>query len=231
MFATRRSLIRLGCALALALGMGLTAGCASAPPPTPNELGEAALAQNDWRAALTHFARALELDARDGRALQGQAASQLRGRDPEAALDTLGRLSKLDPERFRFEARPLYADALEAATARRLERKQSQAALVAARALAGLEPRRNGLPRLIGRALLDEADRLRLRGDAKSALALYQEARRVTPGVLEAWIGAAEILIENRQGKQAIRLLEAAREFHPTAGAIRVLTLQALRVR
>ena len=68
-------------------------------------------------------------------------------------------------------------------------------------------------------------------GEAKPALALYREACEVTPGNLEAWVGAAEILLEKKKRKEAIRLLEAARANHPTAGAIRTLSLQAMRIR
>ncbi len=206
-------------------------GCVSGPPPTPVELGEQALAEGDWRAAQTHFGEALALDAGSGRAWHGQARAALLGRDAEGALESLSRLSKVDPERFRGEARETYGDALDGAVRSRIARDQPEAALTAARALARLEPRRNGLPRLLGLSLLAEAERRRLDGDRQGALALYREACEVTPQALEAWVGAAEILLETRKGKQAMRLLEAARKAHPTAGAIRTLTLQALRMR
>jgi tetratricopeptide (TPR) repeat protein len=209
----------------------LLVGCASGPPPTPTELGEAALAQGDWPAARVHFAEALRLDARDARAWQGQARAELSEREPEAALRSLSRLSEVDPERFRREARALYVETLEAATEQRLARRQSEAALVAVRALARLEPERRGLDRLLGRALLAEAERRRLQGERQAALQLYREACEVTPGALEAWVATAEILLEKRKGKEAIRVLQAARAHHPTASAIRLLTRQALKAR
>lgn len=220
----------LGTAL-IWLAMTLAFGCASGPPPTPVELGELALAEGDWRGAKTHFDAALALDAQSGRAWHGQARAALLGRDAEAALGSLSQLAKVDPERFRGEARETYGDALDGAVSARLARDQTEAALTAARALARLEPRRNGLPRLLGRSLMAEADRQRWEGDRKGALALYREACEITPQALEAWVGAAEILLETRKGKQAIRLLEQARKAHPTAGSIRTLTLQALRMR
>ena len=206
-------------------------GCASAPPPTATDLGWQALEQGDWRTAKTRFGEALRENARDGRAWHGLARAQLSGRDPESALRSLTSLSQVDVARFSGEARATYADALHAAVGARLDRKQTQAALQAARALAQLDPRRSGVSRLLGRSLVAEGDRLRLRGDRNAALPLFQEACRVTPGDLEAWVGAVEILLERKQGGQAIRMLESARKAHPTAGVIRSLTLQAMRFR
>jgi tetratricopeptide (TPR) repeat protein len=206
-------------------------GCASGPPLTPVEKGEAALASGDWRLAKTHFAEALRADARSGRAWLGQARAQGVGRDPEGALRSLSSLSKVDRDLFVGAGRSTYADALEAATRHRLDREQSEAAVVAVRALAKFEPDRRGLNPLLGRALVEEAARRRWLGDRENALALYREACEVTPYTLEAWLGAAEILIEFNRGKQAMRLLEVARKAHPTAGQIRTLTIQALSIR
>jgi tetratricopeptide (TPR) repeat protein len=217
--------------LVLGLALAWLPSCASGPPPTPTELGEQALASGDWRSAKTHFAEALRLDDRDSRAWLGQARAQLAGRDPEASLRSLSSLAKTDPDRFRGEAQGTYADSLDAVVRQRLGRSQNEAALQAVRVLAKLEPKRKGLPRLLGRTLVGEATRRRLMGERKPALALYREACEVTPGDLEAWIGAAEILLETKKRKQTIRLLEAARTFHPTAGAIRTLSLQAMRIR
>lgn len=205
--------------------------CASGPPPTATELGWSALDTGDWRSAKTHFAAALDADPADGRAWHGQARAQLEGRDPEAALLSLTRLGKVDPGGFRGIASGTYSDTLYAAVARRLDRHQSEAALAAARALVQIDAGRSGSDRLLGQALLAEATRKRLGGERDAAYALYSEACQVTPGTLDAWVGAAEILLEKREGRKAIRLLEAARKTHPTAGAIRTLTLQAMRVR
>ena len=205
--------------------------CASGPPPTPTALGEAALAEGDWRTARRHFGEALQLDSRNGRAWVGQARAQLAGRDPEAALQSFSRLAKIDADRFRGEALPDYADALEAAAQARLARRKPDAALAAVRALAQLEPDRHGLNRLLGRALAAEAERRRLLGERGPALSLYREACRVAPQELDAWVAAVEILLEQRKRKEAMRLLEAARKAHPTAGSIRTLTLQAMRIR
>ena len=207
------------------------AGCASGPPPTPTEQGWAALEAGDWRTAKTHFAEALRRDDRNARAWHGQAAAQLAGRDGEGALRSLGSLSKVDPARFSAEAQETYAGALERATAQRLDRKQTGPALAAARALAALDPDRRGLTRLLGRALMAEADHKRLRGRPDEALALYEEAAQRVPAELDAWVGAVEILLEKKKGKKAMRLLEAARRSHPTAGVIRTLARQAMRYR
>ncbi len=207
------------------------AACASTPPPTPTELGLEALAAGDWRTAQSQFALALERDAMDAAAWHGQARAQLAGRDPEAALSSLARLARIDRDRFSGAARATYGDALAHATRRRIDEGQTQAALEAARALAALDARRSGLGQLLGEALIAEADRIRLHGKAGDALALYREATTVSPGRLAAWVGAAEILLEKRKGKAAMQLLEAARRAHPTAGAIRTLSLQALRLR
>lgn len=206
-------------------------GCANGPPPTETELGELALAEGEWRKARTHFALALRENSENGRAWLGQAQADLAGRDPEAALRSLGGLAKVDAERFRGIGRETYAEALAGATRQRLKRDQSQAALVTARALAKMEPERSGIKRLLGDALLAEGDRLRLRGDPQGAYALFVEATRVDPSQLQAWVGTAELLIEARDGKSAVRLLEAARKYHPTSGEIRTLTIQALRSR
>jgi tetratricopeptide (TPR) repeat protein len=213
------------------LSFALLAGCAAGPPLTPTELGEAALMQGNWPVARAHFAQALRLDARDAQAWQGQARAELSERDPEAALRSLSRLAAVDPERFQNEARALYGESLAAATEQRLARRQSEAALVAVRALVRVEPERRGLDRLLGRALLAEAERRRLQGERQTALQLYREACEVTPGALEAWVATAEILLEKRKGKEAIRVLKAARAHHPTASALRLLTRQALKAR
>lgn len=221
---------RAAAALLLVLLLAL-AGCASGPPPTLGEQGWAALEAGDWRTAKTRFAEALRANDHDAAAWHGQAAAQLAGRDAEGALRSLGSLAKVDPERFRGAGRETYAAALERAVAQRIDRKQSGPALAAARALAALEPDRSGLERLLGRALMAEADHKRLRGKPAEALALYEEAARRMPAELDAWVGAAEILLERKKGREAMRLLEAARRSHPTAGVIRTLARQAMRYR
>ena len=215
----------------LLLAAALLQGCVSGPPPTAVELGEAALSQGDWRSAKTHFADALRGDSRLGRAWLGQARAQLMARDPEGSLRSLSSLSKIDRDLFRGEARVPYGDALEGATRSRLGQKKPESALVAVRALSKLEPDRRGLSSLLGRVLIAEADHRKWQGDSARALMLYREACTVVPGTLEAWIGAAEILLEMGQGKEAIHLLALARKRHPTAGSIRTLTIQALNLR
>jgi tetratricopeptide (TPR) repeat protein len=212
----------------LVLFVALVEGCASGPPPTPTELAEQALLRGDWRMAQRQFEVVLHTDPRNGRAWLGAARAHLVGHDPEQALSSLGMLARVDPLRFKGEARPTYADALEGVTKLRLARKQTPSALVAVRALAKLDPERRGLNRILGDVILAEADRLRLRGDRQAAFALFQEATRVVPQMLSGWIGAAEMLIESEQGKGAVRLLESARQYHPASGEIRMLTIQAL---
>lgn len=206
-------------------------GCASGPPPTPVERGEAALASGDWRSAKTLFAEALRAEPRSGRAWLGQARAQLAGRDPEGTLRSLSSLSRVDRPLFDGDARVTYAEGLEDMTRVRLHREQSEAALVTARALIKLEPQRRDLDPLLGRALVAEAARRRWLGHHKESLALYREACQVVPSTLDAWLGAAEILIEQNHGKEAMQLLEIARKTHPTAGQIRTLTIQALTLR
>lgn len=227
----RRFLSLLFLCLVLCLAMLLGAGCVGGPPPTPVERGEAALASGDWRSAKSYFAEALQADSRLGRAWLGQSRALLAGRDPEGTLQSLSRLSEVDRAMFVRDARSIYAEGLDAAARRRLLRQQNEAALGAVRALAKLEPARRGLDRLLGRALIGEAARQRWRGDPKTALELYREACKVVPNSLDAWLGAAEILLESGQGKEAIRLLETARKTHPTASQIRILTIQALGLR
>jgi tetratricopeptide (TPR) repeat protein len=209
----------------------LLQGCTSGPPPTPIELGEAALSQGDWRLAKVHFAEALRTDTRMGRAWLGTARTQLMARDAEGALRSLASLSKVDRALFLGEARVSYGDALEGAARHRLDRKKSESGLAAVRALSKLDPGRRGLSSLLGRALIAEAERRSWQGDRARALALYREACTVVPGTLDAWVGAAEILLEMRRGKEAIKLLALARKHHPTAGSIRTLTIQALSFR
>jgi tetratricopeptide (TPR) repeat protein len=218
-------------AITLAACLVLSQGCATPPPLSPTEAGFAALEEEDWRAAKTHFAEGLRIDPRDGRAWHGQARAQLAGRDPEGALRSLSSLAKVDKPRFSGEARSTHANGLEDAARRRLKRDQFELGLAAARALARLDPKRTGLAGLLGRALVGEATRRRYQGEKEYALQLYREACRVTPGALEAWVGATEILLEERKSKQAMQMLEAARKNHPTAGAIRSLTLQVLHQR
>jgi len=227
MLSTRRLLARL----IISCLLGLVSGCASGPPPSATDLGEQALAEGDWRSAKTHFAEALRMDSADGRAWLGQAGAQLAGRDPEGALRSLSSLNQADPEWFRRQAQDTYGDSLESASRQRLDRKQTEAALGAVRALKKIEPKRSGLDRLLGRVLVAEADRRRLAGDREAALAFYREACAATPQSLDAWIGAAEILLEQNETGEAMRLLESARRSHPTAGAIRSLTLQVLQTR
>ncbi len=229
MASARRGRAALGL---LVVGVLLQA-CASGPPPTATDLGEQALERGDWRSARNQFTIALRSDPRNGRAWLGQARAELAGRDPEAALGSLGNLARVDRARWLDpdQGKPVYADALEAATRRRIGRKQTEAALAAVRGLAQIDPDRRGLDRLLGDALLAEGDRLRLLGQRAPAYALFEEACRVVPHRLEAWLGAAEILIETRKGPGAVRLLEAARRHHPTAGEIRLLTLRAMGLR
>lgn len=99
------------------------------------------------------------------------------------------------------------------------------------RTLARLGGTRRGLNQLLGKVLVEEATRRRFRGDKETAFTLYREACGVAPGELPAWVGAAEIGLEEKRGREAMQLLEAASKQHPTAGAIRTLTLQALHER
>ena len=209
----------------------LLQACASGPPPTPVELGESALSEGDWRSAKSYFAEALRIDSGLGRAWLGQARAQLLARDPERSLKSLSSLSKTDRGLFLGEGRDPYVDALEAAAKSRLGRKKPGAALVAARALSKLDPDRRGLSSLLGRALIGEADQQKWKGERERALTLYREACVVVPGTLDAWVGTAELLLESGRGKEAMQLLAAARKRHPTAGAIRTLTIQALGLR
>jgi tetratricopeptide (TPR) repeat protein len=211
--------------------MSLAHGCASGPLPTAVERGEAALSSGDWRGAKTNFIEALQAESRSGRAWFGLARAQWVGRDPEGVLRSLASLSKVDRKLFMGEARATYANALEGATRRRLTTKQSEAALVAVRVLVKIEPERRGLEMLLGRTLISEAARIRWQGEPDRALDLYREACQVAPGKLQAWVGAAEILLERKRGQEAMRLLEVARKAHPTAGQIRTLTIQALGLR
>jgi tetratricopeptide (TPR) repeat protein len=222
---------RIGTVSLLCIVLLMSNGCASGPLPSPVEMGEADLASGDWRSAKSHFAEALRADPGFGRAWLGQARAQLAGRDPEGALRSLSSLSRIDRALFSADARSTYVDSLEAVTGGRLAREQSEAALVAARALMKLEPDRRDLDQLLGRTLVAEAERRRWRGDQQAALSLYREATHVVPNTLDAWVGAAEILIELKQGKEAMQLLEVARKTHPTAGQIRSLTIQALDFR
>jgi tetratricopeptide (TPR) repeat protein len=153
------------------------------------------------------------------------------GRDGEGALRSLSSLSKVDGALFKAEARTVYGDALEEATRQRLDRDKSESALLAARALSKFDPKRRGLRSILGQALIAEAGRLNWQGDRDRALALYREACVVVPSSLPAWVGAAEILLQRGQGKEAMQLLAQARQRHPTAGSIRTLTLQALSLR
>ena len=209
----------------------LCQACAGGPPPTAVELGESALSQGDWRSAKKHFAEALRIESRFGRAWLGQARTQLMARDPEGSLRSLSSLSKVEPALFRIEGREPYLQALDGAARSRLAHQKNESALVAVRALAKLDPDRRGLGPLLGQALIGEADRRKWKSERSQALALYREACIVVPGKLDAWVGAAEILLEQGQGKEAIELLGMARKRHPTAGAIRTLTIQALSIR
>jgi tetratricopeptide (TPR) repeat protein len=229
--ASKRIWTVLSLCLSLCLAVLLASACASGPPPTAVERGEAALADGDWRSAKAHFAEALQAESGSGRAWLGQARAQLAGRDPEGALRSLSSLSRVDRPLFDVDGRAVYLAGLEGATRLRLRRDQSKAALEAARALTRLEPDRPNLDRLLGSALVAEAARRRWLGESRPALSLYREACQVVPATLDAWLGAAEILIELNQGKQAIQLLVIARKTHPTAGQIRTLTIQALALR
>ena len=225
---TSKRLLRL---LGILISLAFLNGCANGPPATPTMLGEAALAQGDWRQAKTHFAEALHIDSKAGRAWLGQAHAQWLGRDPEGSLRSLSSLSKVDRKLFLSEARSVYADSLEGATKGRLRQEKSELALVSVRALSKLDPNRRGLAPLLGRVLIGEAERWKWAGDSEKALSFYREACVVVPDSLEGWVGAAEILLKRGDGREAMRLLVVARERHPTAGSIRTLTIQALSLR
>lgn len=210
----------------------LAMACTNPPPLSETQLGEWALDNDgDWRQAKIHFALALRAEPRSARALHGQARAHLAARDPEAALASLGKIVKYDPAYFKTKAGATYGNALEAVTVRRIAGKKTQAGLVSARALVKHDPNRTGVKRLLGQALLAEADHRRLRGDRKTAYVLFEEASRVAPQEIAGWIGAAEILIEYGKNKQAVQMLKAARRFHPTNGEIRTLSIQAISTR
>jgi len=211
--------------------IGLLQACASGPPPTATELGEAALARGDWAQARIHFHGALADDPGQGRAWLGQAQAEVEGRDPEAALRSLSGLARVDRARFEQDAPEIYADTLEAVTRQRLARGQAEPAFAAAQALARADPERRGLGALLGRAIVAEADRHRLLGEREKALELFGEACTVAPELLEAWISTAELMIETGRGREAVRLLEQARRFHPSSGELQTLSVQALRAR
>ncbi len=227
MKSMHRSLIWMGLLGALLF----LPSCASGPPPTAMERGFAALARDEFELASGYFVEALRANPQNGEAWQGQAAAQVGALDPEAALRSLARLAQVDAARFSGEGKATYADALASATQKRNAQGQHQAALQAVRALVQLDPERRGLDRLLGQALLKEAERRARLGGQKEAHALYAEACQVVPQRLEAWVGAAEILLVSGKSKAAVRLLESARKYHPTAGSIRSLTLQAMRAR
>lgn len=217
--------------LGILISLAFLNGCANGPPVTPTMLGEAALSQGDWRKAKTHFAEALRIDPKAGRAWLGQAHAQWLGRDPEGSLRSLSSLSKINRKLFLSEARNVYVDSLEGATEGRLRRDHSKLALVSVRTLSKLDPNRRGLASLLGRVLISEAERWKWAGDSEKSLSFYREACVVVPDSLEGWVGAAEILLKKGNGREAMRLLAAARERHPTAGSIRTLTIQALSLR
>lgn len=217
---------------AFCVGAMLVIACTHPPPLSETQLGEWALDNDgDWRQAKIHFALALRAEPRSARALHGQARAHLASRDPEAALASLGKIVKYDPAFFKAKAQKTYGDALEGVTIRRIAGKKTAAALVSARALAKLDPNRSGGKRLLGQALLAEADHRRLRGDRKTAYVLFEEASRVVPQEIAGWIGAAEILIEYGKNQQAVQMLTNARRFHPTSGEIRMLSIQAISKR
>lgn len=227
MKSMHRSLIWMGLLGALLF----LPSCAAGPPPTATERGLAALAREEFAIASGYFAEALRANPQNGEAWQGQATAQVGALDPESALRSLARLAQVDAARFSGEGKATYADALASATKQRNAQGHHEAALQSARALVQLDPERRGLDRLFGQALLKEGERLARFGRQKQAFALYAEACKIVPQQLEAWVGAAEILIVSGKGKAAVRLLESARKHHPTAGSIRSLTLQAMRNR
>ena len=217
---------------AIAVGALLALACTNPPPLSQTQLGEWALDNDgDWRQARIHFALALREDPRSARALHGQARAHLAARDPEAALASLGKIVKYDPAYFKTTAQKTYGNALEGVTVRRVAGNKTKSGLVSARALYKLDPNRSGVKRLLGQALLAEADHRRLRGDRKTAYVLFEEACGVVPQEIAGWVGAAEILIEYGKNKDAVRLLKAARRFHPTSGQIRTLSIQAISTR
>ena len=96
------ALRRIPSLILVALAVLVLQGCASGPPPTPTELGEAALAEGDWRAAQSHFAAALRQDASNARAWHGQSRAQLAGRPrslPQHVQDAAtGRVAQGSPD-------------------------------------------------------------------------------------------------------------------------------------
>ena len=189
--------------LGILISLAFLNGCATGPPATPTTLGEAALSRGDWREAKTHFAEALRLDSKAGRAWFGQAQAQWLGRDPEGSLRSLSSLSKVDRKLFLSEARSVYVDSLEGATEGRLHRDQSELALVSVRALSKLDPNRRGLASLLGRVLIAEAERWKWAGESEKSLLFYREACVVVPHSLEGWVGAAEILLKRGDGARS----------------------------
>jgi uncharacterized protein HemY len=62
---------------------------------------------------------------------------------------------------------------------------------------------------------LTAADAAVARGDDDEALRLWAEARDDSPGIVPAWLRAAELLIRRRRFSEAEELLEAAIARHP----------------
>jgi tetratricopeptide (TPR) repeat protein len=208
--------------------LALALGCAAAPPPERPALreGEADLATGDYGAAAAAFQAALELRPDLPEALVGLAQARLGGGDAEAALGPLRRLRRIQSE---GTAQALHCRALAAAIPSRLEGQE--AALDLAEEAERLGCAGATMRSALGAAYLDAARRSRHGGRAAEALERYRAAGRADPGLVAAFAGAAELLLDAGRPAEARSLLAGALERHPDDEQLKALMVAALGIR
>jgi tetratricopeptide (TPR) repeat protein len=212
----------------LALIALLPVGCASPPPPSLAEQGDAAFERGAYREADRLYSEAIRVRADDPWALYGSARTALRLHDPERSLGLYARLDRADREFFRDVAGAEYARTLRAAGLARLDAGRTGGAVKAFRALRQVDPNEKGIRDLLSRALTAYGQDLVMHGRREEAMKIYREAIALTPRSAAPYVGAAEILISTGRRKDALALLQGAREHNPTDSRVRALTVEAM---
>ncbi len=211
--------------------LGLTlwgVACASGPPPTLVEQGDAAFAEGAYRAADALYQQALEAQPRSLEALHGRARVAVVLRRPEDALRAYGQIGRIDRAYLTGRAAPDHARALYEAATSRLDTGEAGKALQAMRVLSKVDAGYPGTPVLLARVLTAYGEWLVMHGRRDEAMRHYKEAMATDPGLAAAYVGAAEILLTAGDRGAALALLTDAQRKSPGDRRIRALTVQAM---
>lgn len=219
------------CAVGVSSGFLLLA-CASGPSTPALERADAAFAAGRLSRAAALYRESERGDPQTAAvALHGLARVTLAQGDPDRASSLLEQLALRDLAYYLAHARNDHAEALVGAAEDRLGRGGDVTPAIDMLETAGrLDPDRPAIARALAEAHTLQGDWLASRGQRTLALGHFAEARGLSPGSADPWVGAAEILIAVTRRQEALALLGEARHLFPADGRVRSLTIQAMHV-